>query len=415
MRRGICRLERAVHGLVEHRPRIRSCLVRFYQTLLWPVPVRERGGDELVVHPGFFFGFVDKCPWRRDGGRALAHRVNGRGWRAPSGPIEVGTIAPSLPGSFRALDRTRTWNWQQGAELQWRGAFPEIVFNVESPAGPVGRVVDEEGSCLTILDRPVAAVSPDGESYASFDFRRLARGMPGYGYEGWGEEGSACVLSLASFEAPRHRTGLFQGAGQVRDGYAFLSHASFSPDGKRLAFFYRNRFPSGRLLTRTLIADLIAEDVHELELEDCSHFAWLDSEFLFAFCRAPGESWGYAKISTTTGTPESVAFLSGLPDGHPGTCKRHDLIVSDTYPDRHRLQRLLLFALDDGRVEELLRLRIPLQFRGTARCDFHPRWSPDGRTVCFDSAHLGARAMCFLELEPDSLTSPRGAMAAGQR
>jgi dipeptidyl aminopeptidase/acylaminoacyl peptidase len=38
------------------------------------------------------------------------------------------------------------------------------------------------------------------------------------------------------------------------------------------------------------------------------------------------------------------------------------------------------------------------QFRGDIRCDLHPRWSPDGSTVSFDSVHEGDRQIYLVDV-----------------
>ena len=40
----------------------------------------------------------------------------------------------------------------------------------------------------------------------------------------------------------------------------------------------------------------------------------------------------------------------------------------------------------------------PLPFRGEIRCDLHPRWSRDGRQVCFDSVHEGTRQIYVMDV-----------------
>jgi Tol biopolymer transport system component len=47
---------------------------------------------------------------------------------------------------------------------------------------------------------------------------------------------------------------------------------------------------------------------------------------------------------------------------------------------------------------DLGRFFSPPELINDFRCDLHPRWSRDGRQVCFDSAHEGSRQLYVLEL-----------------
>jgi hypothetical protein len=221
--------------------------------------------------------------------------------------------------------------------------------------------------------------------------------MPGYGYPtvNGGQEGPAALtlldmaggMSFEVYRAPsdRHET--------------FLSHACFSIDGRSLAFFERTPERSGLLRTAVRCLDVDSGSFRTVPIHDASHYAWLTDTELILYCRpAEKDPWQYAVADLEEGTVRPIPWLKGLTDGHPGTCRAHEVIVSDSYPNRQRIQRLMLFDPSTETVTELARLRIPMRFRGGFRCDFHPRWSPDGSAVCFDSSHTGTRSLCFLRV-----------------
>ena len=68
---------------------------------------------------------------------------------------------------------------------------------------------------------------------------------------------------------------------------------------------------------------------------------------------------------------------------------RRRWILSDTYPDRDRLQHPHLYDVVRGVKHPLGHFRSPPEYTGEWRCDTHPRFSPDGRSVVIDSPHGG--------------------------
>jgi Tol biopolymer transport system component len=66
----------------------------------------------------------------------------------------------------------------------------------------------------------------------------------------------------------------------------------------------------------------------------------------------------------------------------------NDWILNDTYPQGlGRLQELYLYHVPTGRKVTLGRFHEPIEYTGEWRCDLHPRFSPDGKFVIFDSTH----------------------------
>jgi hypothetical protein len=65
--------------------------------------------------------------------------------------------------------------------------------------------------------------------------------------------------------------------------------------------------------------------------------------------------------------------------------------LTDTYPRAKPYRTLILYDLRSGRRTDIGRFYSPPEITGEIRCDLHPRWSRDGRQVCFDSAHEGHR------------------------
>ncbi|MCK5525736.1 MAG: hypothetical protein KAJ05_01210, partial [Candidatus Latescibacteria bacterium] len=73
-------------------------------------------------------------------------------------------------------------------------------------------------------------------------------------------------------------------------------------------------------------------------------------------------------------------------------------ILTDTYPDGDRMRTLLLYCPEENRRVDLGRFHSSELFEGEIRCDLHPRWSRDGRQVCFDSIHEETRQIYVMDV-----------------
>lgn len=85
-------------------------------------------------------------------------------------------------------------------------------------------------------------------------------------------------------------------------------------------------------------------------------------------------------------------------NGHCTYLPGNRWILNDTYPDKDRNQNVYLYDTQTGRRHELGSFPAPPEYTGEWRCDTHPRFSPDGRKVCIDSAHAGGRQMYLLDI-----------------
>ena len=113
-----------------------------------------------------FFGYYDLPALDAATGRHLANRVTFRD-RLPtaSDEAELGIITLGGDGGFQPFARTRAWNFQQGAMLQWLGdGSGRVFYNDVKPDGHGYRGVlhDLATNQRTFTDRALANVSRDG-------------------------------------------------------------------------------------------------------------------------------------------------------------------------------------------------------------------------------------------------------------
>ena len=404
----------------------------------------------------FFFGYYDKSPWPQDdraagrnaSDRVLYHRLVGR-TGTPDGKTAVEIVCRNLSdNSSRVLGTTVAWNWQQGAMLQWLpGDDDLVVFNQLSKDGSLVAEIrhtdireqscdPQQGELVKQLPMPIQTLRKDGKAAISLNYRRLAGLRPCYGY--------FCDATNFSPDQPDDRDGLFlidmesgktSVAGRnapelvvsiekLKNIHDFprldnprhkVNHAMYAPydctggnKGNRLVFMHRCLHERGKKDRLYLVNDDGTDLKLLLDEDMVSHYSWMSPSSLVCYCRTYKDGDGYYEINVDTGAikplgqqreqcnPQHSLWQYG--DGHPSLSPCGRYIVTDTYPDHVRMQRLLLYDMQNATTRELARFFSPFRFHGTKRCDFHPRWSPDGRFVSIDTVETGQRKMRLLDV-----------------
>jgi Tol biopolymer transport system component len=111
----------------------------------------------------------------------------------------------------------------------------------------------------------------------------------------------------------------------------------------------------------------------------------------------------YGHILFTVGRDNYRRLGNGLLDydGHGTFSPDGRWMATDTYPQGgRREQKLFLMDMATEAVLPLGRFVQPPEFTGHWRCDLHPRWSPRGDTIGFNSTHTGTRQVYVFELTP---------------
>ncbi|CAZ95802.1 MULTISPECIES: hypothetical protein [Zobellia] len=410
------KFEKVVYNTVKKFPFLKSFVRDVYQGIMVMVspPKSKKVTDNNVIErEGFFFGFHDKIPWSYDNSKLLAHRIKNVNSINSEGEIEIGYFHEDLE-TFEPLGVTSSWNWQQGSMLQWVNS-EEIIFNVWDGKGNGARIIDLTGKVIRNLNYPVSVVSNCGQFALSFSFNRLGVGMPGYGYEhvDRGEDVSIQEPEDSGIYLYDYKGDTFKMLFSVKtianykreesmDGaYHFLTHTQFSPDSKRFLFLHRwQEGSSKRVNTRLLTSDLEGKDLYLLNSNGMvSHLTWFGGNKILAY--ASTKKYGDA-YTIFTDKSEDVAILNPdefNSDGHPQFCNNNGLIVSDTYPNRSRMQQLFLLDVAEQEKKVLGSFFSPLKYKETYRCDLHPRWDRLGNMICFDSVHTGVRSICVMKLK----------------
>jgi len=362
-----------------------------------------------------FFGYYDKHPWNSSGRFLLGLEIGfmDRPPTAGDGAM-IGVVDLQDGSRWQSLAETSAWNWQQGTMLQWLGTDPErkIIYNTCEGDSFAAVIQDVETGEKRSLPRPVYALSRDGRQGVSVNFARIARTRPGYGYVGlpdpWEEDPHPAEDGIYWMDLETGENRLIISLDQIvqirraesMDGAEhWFNHLQFNTDDSRFLFLHRWKDAEDRRATRLFTARPDGTDVccvadHEL----VSHFDWRNERQILAWARQHGIGDYYFLFTDQSHEVEIVGKDVLTQDGHCSYRPDGKWLLTDTYPDEEGKRTLILFRPEDGQRFDVGRFYAIPEITGEIRCDLHPRWSRDGRQVCFDSVHEGSRQIYVVDV-----------------
>lgn len=353
---------------------------------------------------GLFYGYYGISPWSADMQQAVFQRPR------RDGRLDI-LVYHRQQQRALVVGQSRAWTYQQGSMSAWLPgrSEPRLVFNNQVEDRLVAQIVTPTGGLPTVLPAPVQALHPAGHSALAINYRRLYVLGSEYGYAGISvgrdvpdEADGIWKIDLESGRLDLlltlERLRLEKPQRDMQAERHYVNHVMYAPDGN--CFIFLHRWPSrqGRL-SRLYRADAHGEGLRLLLEGEVSHACWYDGRWILVWTRQAGIS-GYRWVNTETGMVQDAGLreLDRYGDGHPSFAPGGRWLLTDSYPDRARRQHLLLYDIEQNRLQQLGSFWAPWEFDGNARCDLHPRWSPDGTMVSIDSAQSGIRRSYMLDL-----------------
>ncbi|PRY82678.1 hypothetical protein [Alkalibacterium olivapovliticus] len=408
------RLERTIYDLVKKNTKIKNAFRDSYQFILAVIPQKRIVSNyNIIEREGYFFGFHDKIPWSHDNKMLLSHKFNIPNREPTKGEqLEIGYFHGKDFKEFKSLGKTESWNWQQGSMLQWMNNENRIIFNDWDGENNIARIIDLEGKEVLNLDRSISAVDNNGVVATSYSFERLNIGMYGYGYANENDQykldkapkkSGMSIIELKTGNRKEifsvYDISEYDPNETMIDAYHFFTHCLFSPTGNRFLFLHRWYQEGKQLHSRMISCDINGDNIHVFPTGDMvSHITWKSNNEVFAYCNTEKHGDGYHIFKDKSDEYTKVGSGNFTSDGHPQYCYESGLIVTDSYPNRFRIQELNIFHIEKNHKKIIAKLWSPRGFKDTVRCDLHPRWDRSGKMLCFDSAHTGKRSLCTVKL-----------------
>ena len=401
------RFEVWVHDNVLRNPTIRHIMYGVYQRVLYfTSPKIKCDGDITRITPNdeyeYLFGYYDKCPWDDTGRYILALRVRST-TSSPDSKERAELVAIDLEKSkIKKIATTTSWNVQQGCMAQWLDNT-HVLFNDFRDGKNCAIIINLKDKSERVIDRPVYTLSSDKKVALSLDFSRLHRLRPGYGYANLPDATAnekcpdkTCIwkidIETGEISPILKYTDFadFEPKSNMTNAEHKVNHLMISPNGERVMALHR-WFKDGDKFTRLVTFNIDGTEMYNLSDDDfVSHCCWKNNEEILSYLNKKNSGKGYYLMKDRTSEYEHL-WPSLIMDGHPTFSYDGKYVVTDTYPDRKRIQSI--YVMDGKKVKKIASVFSPFKFSGDVRCDLHPRWSKNGKQICFDGSFEGKRSI----------------------
>lgn len=349
----------------------------------------------------------------------------------------VGYLA--LDGDCKTLAETTVWNWQIGACQTWVDD-DHVIFNSMNKDGSLCAKIVDIKTCKPeyTLDFPFFYYSYKLRLGVSFNFLRVYRMRPGYGYNNsqcfpFDDAKDGLYVFNLDHEHPRAElvwsftqmsSILYKLGIDIKNNPKWIDIAVPNGLGNLIAFILRVGTKRGRRSFLMVVSTdgtcgwLVSPPGYNV-----SHFCWLDSQTIVAWLEMEivnpyfkrfvrgvclRQNWigrlavrmklrGFFTLSKSGDVFQSMPFLY-VDDAHVSKNPVNNLLSLDTYPDNNNTRYIFIYSLKTRRLESQTGFYSPPSMIGDRRCDLHASWSGDGRFLCFQSAHCGKRSVYIAEV-----------------
>ena len=404
----------------------------------------------------YFFGYFNTPQVSADSQRILALRVKTiDAIPGPSDTAEVGWFSLSTnPNRFHKIGETNSYNWQQGAMLQFLGPDykDQVCWNFFDGLSYKTRIHDFRSDTSRVVPA-IYNPSPQGDVAVTIDFERHAWCRRGYSYGNvmMDSKNNAIVDGEAIWLFDMHtseKTELislkellkFNSLSTMNGATHYLEHSTFSPSGNQIAFLHRWKHSNG-IHSRFFVVNTDGSNLRMInDSGRMSHFCWYSESKLLGYGGKSNpfnslrknktfvkslfkillpiykkfvhDSSGIGKSLTGDGyylfdvnntkVHKSVVPSLRSEDGHPIMLHDKRYFITDTYARSEfgQLPKLLLGDIETGQSTLLATLDSIDRYDETPlRCDLHPCLSPCGTIISIDTMDGGKRKAYAYRLE----------------
>lgn len=414
-------LERSIAKILARFPIVKVTAKRIYSKLVYLKFKKNycvKSNFDIVEVGDFvagesFFGYFDKSPVSVNG-LTLVHHTDQKTNKLPDKNYKIKIFVYDGCNQKFFDVVTSSYNWQQGSRAHWLDKDKFIFNDFDEEEGVyVSRIYSvEKKAQIKKFEHPVQD-SFRCDYFLSINYRRLMAMRPDYGYRNLPvldtvELANTCNDGIWKISFNTGDSELLYSIDDIKlvdqvDEFEYavhkVNHVSISPCGDKFIFLHRY-FLGSRRFDRLMLANSDGSGIRVLSSNGMvSHCFWADENTILGYLRGPNGKDAYWLIDIQTGdfTHFANGELDKYGDGHPHVVG--DWFITDTYPDKSRMQHLLLCNWKTGEFKEIGEFFHGFNYSGETRCDLHPRLSTDGKSIFFDSVYSGKRKLYRIELD----------------
>ncbi|MCD4818919.1 MAG: glycosyl transferase [Candidatus Cloacimonetes bacterium] len=410
-------IERNIAKFLSRTPYFKKNIKKSYQRInyhIYKKKYRFKSNFKIdnCAHKNFdtFFGYYDKSPINSKNQFIIYHSSELNTQNLPNSEIPIQIVLYNLlKNKVVKTFMTHSYNWQQGAKLQWIDDKRFIYNDYDKQKDRyISKIVNTDKIDVEkALDYPIYDVYNDFSLTLNFDRLNILR--PDYGYRNRKEninfsnnknEGifyidlknnaSKLIISFDNVIKLHYKE-------NMENAKHWFNHIMISPNGDKFMFLHR-WLDGNRKFDALIISDINGNNVKCLADDDMvSHCFWNGNSKIISFMRDKnlGDNYYLINIKSNKRKILGKGIIDKFGDGHPSIYK--NMMLFDTYPNKARMKELYLFNMDDKRLIKLGEFFESLKYYEETRCDLHPRWSPDGKKIFFDSVHSGKRFLYSID------------------
>jgi hypothetical protein len=305
--------------------------------------------------------------------------------------------------------------------LQWIEDGKNIIYNIYDQKTMLtkAKIYDIENDKYSILDFPIDSVAPNHKYISSFNYSRLNKHMPGYGYNLSENIDTDTYYpddtGIYAYDYTKNEEILYISLKQLfmanksesmKNSWHFVTHTLFSPDSRYISFLHRwVKADKKKRWSRLIVVDLKTKEMFFSPTEDMvSHYVWNSKGNILAYCKINNIDSHILFNDYSMKKFQRIAYPTLNSDGHQTfSVNNSSYFITDTYPDRRRYSKLFSVDLNSNTVQLIAEIKSKKAFQTKDiykhwGCDLHPRLSTDGKFVSFDSTHTGKRSFCIIKL-----------------